>query len=110
MMQISVKSRPEIIKRYYIHATGHLPLIHRLLERKDKDLDRGGRVIGLIFAGYVSLASQSPYPLWSIRWPIIDPISVTFGQICNFCDPNLATFYLCIYLILNESKNTLLYL
>ena len=33
---------------------------------------------------------------------IIDPILVTFGQICNFCDPNLVTFYLFIYLILNE--------
>ena len=65
-MQRSVKSRPEIIKRYYIHATGHLPLIHRLLERKDKDLDSGGRgggVLGLIFAGYVPLAFQSPYPI-----------------------------------------------
>ena len=23
----------------------------------------------------------------------MDPILVTFGQICNFCDPNLVTFY-----------------
>ena len=33
---------------------------------------------------------------------IIDPILVSFGQISNFCDPNLVTFYLFIYLILNE--------
>ena len=37
---------------------------------------------------------------------MIDPISVTFGQTCNFCDPNLVTFYLCIYLILNEEHST----
>ena len=29
-------------------------------------------------------------------------ILVTFMQICNFNDPNLVTFYLCIYLILNK--------
>ena len=31
---------------------------------------------------------------------------VTFGQICNFRDPNLVTFYLCVYLILNEEHFT----
>ena len=52
----------------------------------------GGGVLGLIFAGYVPLASlRTPAP--SILWPTIDPISVTFGQICNFRYPNLATFY-----------------
>ena len=30
------------------------------------------------------------------------PILVTFGQLSNFRDPNLVTFYLCIYLTLNE--------
>ena len=40
---------------------------------KGHDTDSGGGGIGLIFAGYVPL--------------------VTFGQICNFCDPNLVTFY-----------------
>ena len=35
----------------------------------------------------------APSPLRSIPWPIIDPILVTFGQICNFRDPNLVTFY-----------------
>ena len=48
------------------------------------------RVLWLIFAGHVALASQRP-------WPIIDPILVTFGQICNFRDPNLVTLFLCIY-------------
>ena len=52
-------------------------------------------VLGLIFAGYVLLASQSPYPIifYSILWPIIDHMLVTFGQICYFCDPSLVTFY-----------------
>ena len=31
---------------------------------------------------------------------------VTFGQICNFRDPSLVTFYLCISLILNEEHFT----
>ena len=56
---------------------------------------RGG-LLGLIFAGYVPLASQSPYPIKVFLWPLIDPILVTFGQICNFRDPNL--------------KNTLLFI
>ena len=67
----------------------------------------GGGVLGLIFARYVPLA---PTPLQSIRWPIIDPVLVTFGQICNFRDPNLVTFYLCIYLsspILKIERRTL---
>ena len=50
----------------------------------------GGGVLGLIFAGYVRWPLRAPTP---ILWPIIDPISVTFGQICNFRDPNLVTFY-----------------
>ena len=40
----------------------------------------------------------------------LDPILVTLGQIFNFCDPNLVTFYLFIYLVnpLNRSsKNEL---
>ena len=31
------------------------------------------------------------YTVYSVA--IIDPILVTFGQLCNFCDPNLVTFY-----------------
>ena len=44
----------------------------------------GGGVLGLTFARYVPLASQSPYPIivyfWSTLRPIINPILVTFGQ------------------------------
>ena len=48
----------------------------------------------------------APTPLQSILWPIIDPILVTFGQVCNFRDPNLVTFHLCIYFILSEEHFT----
>ena len=59
---------------------------------------RGGRgrgaVIGLIFAlGMHRWPLRAPASLWSILWSIIDPISVTFGQVCNFRDPDLVTFY-----------------
>ena len=43
----------------------------------------GGGKLALIFSGYVPLASHTPYPI-IVRWPIIDPILVTFGQIFNF--------------------------
>ena len=36
---------------------------------------------------------SAPLPHYSLLWPIIDPILVTFGQICNFRNPNLVTFY-----------------
>ena len=43
----------------------------------------GGEFFWLIFAGYVPLASQSPYPIivYSVR------------QICYFRDPSLVTLY-----------------
>ena len=52
------------------------------------------------------LTRIAPTPLQSIFRPIIDPILVTFGQICNFRDPNIVTFYLCSYLVLNEKHFT----
>ena len=58
----------------------------------------GVAVLGLIFAGYVPMASQSAYPIIvNSLWPIIDLTLVTFGQICNFRDPDLVTFYFCVY-------------
>ena len=39
------------------------------------------------------LAAGLSEPLFYIMWPIIDPILVIFGQICDFQDPNLVTFY-----------------
>ena len=78
----------------------------------------GGVVLGLIFAGYVPLTAQSPYLIVGL---IVYSVAsyrhkkknskensnlrlVTFGQICNIRDPNLVTFYLCIYPILNEEQ------
>ena len=66
----------------------------------------GGAVLGLIFAGYLPMASQSPNPIIvNSLWPIIDLTLVTFGQICNFRNPDLVTFYFCVYHInrLNRS-------
>ena len=52
---------------------------------------------------------RAPTPLKSILWPIIDPILVTFGKICNFRYPNLVTFYFYeLTHFLNWVKNTLL--
>ena len=50
-----------------------------------------------MFAGYVPLASQSPYPIIVYFLANYRPHPL-FGK-CNFRDPNLVTFYLCIYLI-----------
>ena len=53
-------------------------------------------LLGLIFAGYVPLTSQNPYPIIvyiSVANIIIDPILVTLGKMCNFCVPNLVTFF-----------------
>ena len=32
---------------------------------------------------------RAPTPIMTILWPIVDPIFVTFGQICNFRDTNI---------------------
>ena len=52
--------------------------------------------LGLIFAGHVLLASQSPYLIivYSGANIIIDPILVTFGKICNFRDPMQLSHFL----------------
>ena len=57
----------------------------------------GGEVLGLIFAGYVPLpANYRPQP------------GATFGQICNFRDPNLFIFYFNELIhFLDWMKNTL---
>ena len=50
------------------------------------------------------LASQSPYPI--VVYSVANYRPHHFRQMCNFRDPNLVTFYLCIYLILNEEHFT----
>ena len=55
-----------------------------------------GRLLGLILAGYVPLASQNPYPI-TVCSVAKDPILVTFGKI-YFRDSDLVTFCLRIYL------------
>ena len=58
---------------------------------------------------------SKPLPYYSLfcgqLYMIIVPIFVTFGQICNFRDPNLVTFYFyeLIY-FLDWMKNTLLFI
>ena len=56
------------------------------------------------------LPLRAPTPLYSILWPIADPILVTFWKICNFRDPKSVTFY--IYELnhfFNWMKKTLLF-
>ena len=63
----------------------------------------GGEYLAYFLLGMCPLDSQSPYPIYSLFCgQVIDAILVTFGQIHNFRHPNLVTFYLCIYPILNE--------
>ena len=48
---------------------------------------------------------SEPLPHYSLLL-IVDPILVTFGQICNFCDTNLVTFYL-MYLLYQSFKEVI---
>ena len=60
--------------------------------------------VGTFLLGMCRWPLIEPLP-HHIVWSIIDSILVTFRQlICNFRDPNLVTFYLSIYLILNKKK------
>ena len=54
-----------------------------------EDIPRGG-LLGLIFAGYVPLASQNPYPIIVYSVAKYKP---------HLDDPNLVTFCFCIYLL-----------
>ena len=54
---------------------------------------RGDTWVNFWWVCTAGLLESLPYYTKSILWPIIDPILVTFGQICNFGDPNLVTFY-----------------
>ena len=52
----------------------------------------GGGELGLIFAGYVQLASESPYPIRDYSVANYTPHPSHFWQICNFSDSNSVTF------------------
>ena len=51
-----------------------------------------GGVLGLL--GVCRWPLRAPTLLYSILWPILDPILVTFWQICNFHDPGLINHFL----------------
>ena len=53
----------------------------------------GGCYLGKFVPGTCRWPLKAPTPLKSNLWPIIDPILVTFGQMCSFRDPNLVTLY-----------------
>ena len=56
--------------------------------------NQGGTQL-IIFAGYLLLTSQNPYPIEVYSMAIIDPILVTFGQI-QFSQSNYVSFCLCL--------------
>ena len=60
---------------------------------------RGGGLLGVIFARYVPLTSQNPYPI--IVYSVLNykPHLSHFWTNVIFRDPSLRTFYLYIYLI-----------
>ena len=49
----------------------------------------GGGVLGLIFAGYMPLASQNPYPIIVNSVAKYRPHLSHFWEKCNFPNPNL---------------------
>ena len=53
----------------------------------------GGGVLGLMFAGYVPLSSQSPYPIIVYFLANYRAHLSHFLENVIFCDPNFATFY-----------------
>ena len=66
---------------------------------------RGGTWVN--FCRVCAAGLSEPLPDYSLFCgQLVDPIFVTLGKICNFCDPNLVTFFLCIYLISNEEHST----
>ena len=70
----------------------------------------GGRGTWVNFCWVCATGLLEPLPK-SILWPIIDPILVALGQICNFRDPNLVTFYFYeVTHFLDRMKNALLFI
>ena len=100
----------QIIDWHLICCTPKSPSSFSLIPCTGPRRGGGAGELALIFSGYVPLASQTPYPI-IVRWSIIDPILVTFGQIFNFRDPNLVTFCFSeLTHFLDWMKNTLLFI
>ena len=66
----------------------------------------GGVLLGLIFAGYVPLASQSPYPIVVYSVANYRPLLNRFWAKTYFSQSQLSHFLICIYLILNKEHLT----
>lgn len=60
---------------------------------RKKQKSGGGREFGSIFAAFVPLASQNPYPITEASYR---PHRSLLSN-CNFRTPKLVTFWLCIY-------------
>ena len=70
---------------------------------------KGWGALGLIFAGYVPLASQNPYLIlvYSMANIITDSILVTFRQICIFViSTQSLSIYECTLITLNKEHFT----
>ena len=69
-------------------------------------IPEGGGGTWVNFAVYVLLVSRSPYPIIVSSVASYRPQLSHCWEICNFRDPNLVTFYLCLYLLnfLNKSS------
>ena len=65
-----------------------------------------GGLFEYVFAGYVPLVSHNPYAIIVNSLANYRPRISHFCK-CNFRDPNLVTFRLCIYLIKPFIKVTL---
>ena len=97
----------------FIWITSHLAsLYNEALGQLGTDLlSRGGGLLGLIFAGYVPLASQSPYPIIVYSVANYRPHLSHFWQICNFRDLNLVTSFLYeLTHFLHWMKNNLIFI
>ena len=55
--------------------------------------EHGGGGAWVNFCWVYATGLSEPLPHCSLFVANNDPILVTFGQISNFCNPNLATFY-----------------
>ena len=92
--------------KFLLKVTVNLLFIPHFRSNKAR-VGGGGGYLGKFKLGMCHWPLRAPTPLQSI---LIDPILVTFGQICNVCHPNLVTFYFYeLTHFLNLVKNTQLF-